>query len=122
MLILTGTEDPINPYAGGNVEVWGKSRGAVQSAPASARYWVELAGYSGEGEYRAWPETDKHDGTSVESLRWDKPGKVPVSLVTIRGGGHTFPHPIYSAPRILGKSSHEVDAAEVIWNFFSQLP
>jgi polyhydroxybutyrate depolymerase len=43
---------------------------------------------------------------------------VPVELVSLEGGGHTFPHPLFSLPRILGPTSHEVDGAEVIWRFF----
>ena len=122
MLILTGTEDAINPYEGGEVEVYGESRGAVQSAVASARYWADLAAYEGKGETREWPEASSDDSTSIESLSWQAPGKVPVTLVTVKGGGHTFPNPVYSGPRILGRSSHEADAAELIWSFFSSYP
>lgn len=121
MLILTGTEDAINPFAGGEVKVYGESRGSVQSAQASARYWAGLAGYSGSPEVATMPETDSDDGTSIESLKWAAADKAPVTLMSIVGGGHTFPNPVYSAPRILGVTSHEADAAELIWEFFSQL-
>ena len=122
MLILTGTEDAINPYQGGEVEVYGESRGAVQSALDSARYWAGLAGYQDEGQSRIWPESSPDDGTSIESLSWNASGQPAVTLVTVKGGGHTFPHPVYSGPRILGRSSHEVDAAELVWSFFSSYP
>ncbi|MEP4146783.1 MAG: PHB depolymerase family esterase [Halioglobus sp.] len=121
MLLLTGTEDAINPYAGGDVNVYGEHRGAVQSAQASARYWAGLAGYTGNGERLKRPETSPDDGTSIESLSWTEPSKVPVTLVSIVGGGHTFPNPVYSAPRILGVTSHEADAAELVWAFFNGL-
>ena len=122
MFMLTGTEDAINPYEGGDVVVYGESRGAVQSALASARYWATLAGYSDEGQLLVWPESNPDDGTAIESLSWQSAGKASVTLVTVRGGGHTFPHPTYSGPRILGRSSHEVDAAELVWSFFSPDP
>lgn len=121
MLLLTGTKDTINPYAGGDVNVYGESRGAVQSARASARYWARLAGYTGNGERVKRPETNPDDGTSIESLSWIGSDKVPVTLISIVGGGHTFPNPVYSAPRILGVTSHEADAAELVWEFFNRL-
>jgi polyhydroxybutyrate depolymerase len=121
MLVISGTKDPINPYEGGEVDVYGESRGAVQSTLASARYWAKLAGHSGEGELRQWPQKAPDDGTSLESRRWESPGKTTVALISVVGGGHTFPNPVFAAPRILSASSHEADAAELIWTFFDQL-
>ncbi len=121
MMILTGTADPINPYNGGEVTVYGESRGTVKSAFNSARYWAELNDHSGKGNNKVWPKSQSADETSVESLHWAEPDKFPVTLLTVHGGGHTFPNLLYSAPRILGTTSHELDAAEVIWAFFSEL-
>lgn len=119
-LVINGTADPVNPYEGGLVEIFGNSsRGEVRSSMATARYWAGLAGYSGEGERKVWREREPDDGTSVESIEWLAPGKPPVRLVTIVGGGHTVPHPLFSLPRILGPTSHELDGAEVVWRFFS---
>lgn len=119
-LIMNGTADPVNPYEGGLVEIFGDtSRGEVQSADASARYWTGLAGYTQEGEQRVWPERAPDDGTSVQSTSWSEMGMFPVALVSIRGGGHTFPDPVFSLPRILGPTSHELNGAEVIWSFFA---
>lgn len=121
MMILNGTEDPINPYDGGEVDVFGESRGAVISAEASARYWASLAGYTGPGERTRLPVHNPDDPTSLERLRWSGEGRVPVELLTVKGGGHTFPHPVYRAPRILGPTSHQADGAELIWAFFEAL-
>ena len=47
-MIVNGTEDPVNPYQGGVVEILGdSSRGMVRSAGETARYWAGLAGYEG---------------------------------------------------------------------------
>ena len=120
VLVMNGTADPVNPYEGGLVEIFGDaSRGQVMSASATAGYWARLAGHSGEGEYRAWPKQVSDDDTSVESIEWSAQGKVPVSLVTILGGGHTVPHPVMDLPRILGPTSHQLDGPETIWAFFS---
>jgi polyhydroxybutyrate depolymerase len=121
IVLLTGTEDAINPYAGGDVVVFGENRGAVQSSRASADYWAKLAGYADAGERVNRPETDVEDGTAIEILEWAETNKMPVTLISIVGGGHTFPNPVYSAPRILGATSHEADAAELVWAFFERI-
>jgi polyhydroxybutyrate depolymerase len=119
-LVMNGTGDPVNPYAGGLVEVFGNaSRGEVQSSLATASYWAQLAGYAGEGVQRQWPARDPEDPTAVESIEWSAAGRLPVSLITIVGGGHTIPHPVLNLPRILGPTSHQLDGPEVIWDFFS---
>ena len=120
-LIINGTEDPVNPYGGGVVEIFGNnSRGQVRSAQETAQYWSGLAGYAGEGARHVWPERAGDDGTSVESMQWSAAGSPAVTLITVTGGGHTIPHTEYRLPRILGRTSHEFDAAEVIWVFFSE--
>lgn len=119
-LVMNGTDDPVNPYDGGVVEIFGNnSRGEVMSSLDTAAYWAGLAGYTGPGERRAWSDRVSDDGTTVESTEWLLPGQLPVSLVTIKGGGHTVPHPVFNLPRILGPTSHEMDGAEVVWRFFS---
>lgn len=119
-LVMNGTEDPVNPYEGGLVELFGNSsRGRVLSSAATAGYWAGLAGYDGEGERSTWPRRDPDDPTSVESIDWTGLGRPPVSLVTIHGGGHTIPNPVFNLPRILGPTSHQLDGPEVIWAFFS---
>ena len=89
------------------------------SSAATAAYWAGLAGYSGEGVRRVWTSLDLEDKTSVESVTWSGGGAVPVSLITIIGGGHSVPHPVFDLPRILGPTSHQLDGPEVIWQFFS---
>ena len=121
-MIINGTGDPVNPYQGGVVELFGDStRGEVLSAGESVAYWAQLGGYSGAGEVREWPERDPDDGTSVRSELWHGVGLPPVQLVTVEGGGHNIPHPDYAAPRILGRPSHEFNTAEVLWAFFQSI-
>jgi polyhydroxybutyrate depolymerase len=120
VLVMNGTLDPVNPYDGGLVEIFGDaSRGEVMSAEATADYWAKLAGYTGQGRRQPWPEQVVDDDTSVVSTEWSAPGQYPVSLVTVVGGGHSIPHPTRDLPRILGPTSHELDAADVIWRFFN---
>jgi len=120
-MIMNGTADPVNPYNGGLVEIAGDaSRGEVLSSAATAEYWAALAGYQNDAQYQVWPQRAPDDGTSVESTRWSGQGKVSVQLISILGGGHTVPNPVFSLPRILGATSHQLDGAEVIWSFFAE--
>ena len=44
-LVMNGTDDPVNPYQGGTVEIFGnRSRGEVMSSLETAVYWAQLAG------------------------------------------------------------------------------
>ena len=122
-MVMNGTADPVNPYEGGLVEIFGDaSRGTVRSSVETAEYWAGLAGYNEAGGYRAWPKQVADDETSVASTDWSAPGRVPVSLVTIVGGGHTVPNPVFNLPRIIGPTSHQLDGPEIIWEFFDRVP
>ncbi len=123
IIVINGTDDPVNPYTGGIVEILGDdSRGPVRSMAQTGRYWAGLAGYSGEPGSERWPDTDPEDGTRVEVAAWEAPGQPSVELLTVLGGGHTMPNPTFSLPRMLGPTSHEFDVAEVIWQFFAAQP
>lgn len=119
-LIINGTADFVNPYEGGLVTVLGNaSRGEVRSSMATARYWASLAGHGDDGELHHWPQREAGAETSVTSTHWHAPGREPVLLVTVENGGHTIPHPTYRQPRLLGTTSNEFDAVELIWSFFA---
>jgi polyhydroxybutyrate depolymerase len=120
VMIMNGTEDPINPYHGGTVELFGDtSRGDVMSSAATAGYWSKTAGYKEEGAQYSWPQRTPADGTTVESTEWSNPGQKAIALVSILGGGHTVPNLEYDLPRIIGTTSHQLSGAEVIWSFFT---
>jgi polyhydroxybutyrate depolymerase len=120
VLIMNGTADPFNPYGGGNVElygVWG-NRGKVLPTVDSALYFAALAGYEGEPRRDDLPDLDTEDGSTVERARWSALGKKPIVLYTIRGGGHSVPHPVARGPRLLGRTNADITAADEIWSFF----
>jgi polyhydroxybutyrate depolymerase len=119
-LVINGTDDPVNPHQGGRVEFLGSSRGEVLSSLDTALYWARLAGHAGEGAREVWPGREPNDGTSVESTSWSGSAGPPVQLLTVVGGGHTLPHPVYKLPRLIGPTSNQLDGAGVIWSFFSR--
>jgi len=121
ILILNGTEDPINPWAGGEVDIFGQiKRGHVLSAPASASWFVELAGGATSAELIKYPAQAADQPTTAHATRWQTVAGSVVQLVTIEGGGHTFPHPEASYPRFFGPANTDINAAAVIWDFFQQ--
>ena len=113
--IVNGTLDPINPYAGGRVTLFGfGNRGTVLSSEASAS---RLAGFS-----PAATEKDVGmigaDYPGVEQRGWEAGGELRVALYSVIGGGHVIPQPRYRAPRMLGRTVREFNGPEALWRFF----
>jgi polyhydroxybutyrate depolymerase len=120
VLHFHGTSDEFAPYNGGR----GKksfSQADFRSVESSVRMWIEADGCPAQGAETRLPDRN-HDGTSVTKTEWG-PGKArtEVVLYTIEGGGHTWPgrQPPTS---FLGLSTTEIDANEVMWEFFTRHP
>ncbi|MEO8505593.1 MAG: prolyl oligopeptidase family serine peptidase, partial [Acidobacteriota bacterium] len=124
ILFMNGTDDPINPWRGGDVVLWPvlKSRGTVLSAQASIDYFRKLAGLEGAPQVTKLPDRDPGDESTVVRSLWSAPGKRSVALYAVQGGGHSVPHPAMHAWRLLGHSNRDIHAANEIWNFFQTVP
>ncbi|MES1245059.1 MAG: PHB depolymerase family esterase [Acidobacteriota bacterium] len=124
MLLMNGTDDPFNPWGGGDVVLYGVygNRGPVLSAQSSIDYFLKLDGLGGPPEKTQIPDLDPSDGSTAERQRWSAPGKRNVTLITIQGGGHGVPHPAMHGMRLLGNSNRDFHAANEIWDFFQQAP
>ncbi len=122
VLVLNGTDDPMNPDAGGEAALYGLfgSRGDVLSSDATVAYFAGLAGHTASPRVHAYPDVAPGDGSRAELSIWsDGPGP-PVALLRIHGGGHTFPHPEHRYPRFIGETNADIDGAEEIWRFLSE--
>ena len=92
LAIFNGTEDPVNPYAGGAVSIFGNdSRGIVRSSEETASYWRELAGLPDEPREILHPEADDDPSTRIVERRWGGPPGYEVRLYRLEGSGHTMP-------------------------------
>jgi polyhydroxybutyrate depolymerase len=121
VMVMNGTRDPINPYHGGSVTLFGfANRGAVLSARQSAEYFVHLNELEVQPEVSRLAPQGGSSSASVETLTWHAVGKPEVALVSIKGGGHVVPQPAYRAPFLFGQTSRTLDGPEVIWNFFAR--
>ncbi len=122
VLIMNGTADPMNPWGGGDVALYGLvgNRGAVLSSDDSIDYWRDLAGHTAAPERVALPDLDPGDASTVEVTRWSAPGRKSVALYAIRNGGHNAPSPALQIPRLFGPTNHDISAAHEIWRFFQE--
>jgi polyhydroxybutyrate depolymerase len=122
LLIIMGTEDPLVPYNGGYVEAAGEKRGKVLSAENTAKFWAKINGCELSPQIGWEQDKDPSDGTRVKKEIYNqcKDGK-KVILCTIEGGGHTWPGGLQYLPeRIIGKTSKDLDANQLIWDFFKE--
>lgn len=98
VVLVEGTKDPINPYDGGRVTIFGfGDRGAVLSGPDSARWFADRAGVGID----LLSDTFQHvEDLDVRQQDWGIPTRV--RLVSMYGVGHTVPQAAYRFPRFLG--------------------
>jgi polyhydroxybutyrate depolymerase len=106
-----GTKDRIAPYDGGET----KGGGGLLSAQATVDVWRSINGCDNTAKVTF----SKGDTT----CRTFYGGRAPVTLCTVEGTGHTWPGGFQYLPRILvGQTSRDVDASEMIWDFFAANP
>lgn len=122
VLLMNGTRDPINPYNGGVVTLFGMgNRGTVRSAYESARYFAELAGYPQAAVHSSTPWQNPNDPAQRATLdQWQSPEHAEVALYSLIGGGHLLPQAGFRAPRLLGPTLSGFDGPQAIWDFFSR--
>jgi polyhydroxybutyrate depolymerase len=124
VLTINNLNDPVVPYEGG--EIYGhfhlKKLGEVLSVDESVGFWVKQNGCSTTPVVVEEPDRDPNDGTFVTSKHYlnGKEG-TEVILYIVDGGGHTWPGGIQYLPKwVIGKTSRDFNAAEVIWEFFKR--
>jgi polyhydroxybutyrate depolymerase len=121
VLALQGTDDPLIPYAGGEVKWY---RGGVVAAEEAVRKWAEVDGCRPDPRREEVPLQGPGEGMRVrrDTYGGGREG-AEAGLVTIEGGGHTWPGGLQFLPeRIIGKTCRGVNASELIWEFFSGHP
>jgi polyhydroxybutyrate depolymerase len=111
VLIFHGTKDRIVPYAGGETG----GGGAVLSAERTAEIWTRLNRSSGQMQ-----ETLRKGQVLCRS---SEGGQAPVTLCEVDGAGHTWPGgDQYIARLLVGSTNRDVNASEMIWQFFEANP
>jgi len=112
-MIMNGTKDPLNPFNGGEVSLYGLlKRGRVRSSRESGQYLADLNHITGAPQVTS--------GAHVQQVLWRNGSNVEVELVAILGGGHGIPQPYWRFPRLLGPTLTEPNGPAVIWAFFER--
>jgi len=116
LLFIIGTEDPLNPIDGGNVQLpWEK----VQHVPPiedSLKEWERMLGCG--------PEVQTARGNGVLEITYNQCAKGgEVEYYRVRGLGHIWPGGKNQLPeKWVGKPSDNLNATDVIWEFFNAHP
>ena len=123
VLIINGDEDPLVPWEGGWVGFGDKKRGKCISAMDTLHFWQTANGIEpGTESITNLPERDAKDGTQIQVLSSrNEQSNTDVVLYDVQGGGHTWPGGWqYLGAWLVGKTSRELNASEVIWEFFKK--
>ncbi len=122
VLMVNGTDDPLVPFLGGPVRVFGRVRsGRVASVGETVALWARHNRCAAAPVITREPDRDPFDGVTVrrEALTGCRGGS-EVILYVMEGGGHVWPGgPQYLPSRVIGRASRDIDS-EVIWEFFSR--
>jgi polyhydroxybutyrate depolymerase len=123
VLEINGTADRDVRYEGGSkLGLFGNFGLFLLSAQASAHWWAQTDGCADTPVRDSLPPKTQ-DG--LETLRDTYSGcreGTAVALYSVVGGGHTWPGG-QGLPRIIfGKTSRDLNADEVIWEFFEAHP
>jgi polyhydroxybutyrate depolymerase len=117
-----GTEDEAVPFNGGKgkLDVSGTDFYSVEH---SIRAWVKANGCNEKPTIQKLPDKEE-DGTRVVRKTYgDGKQGTEVVLVVIKGGGHTWPGREFGPEmKVLGKSTKDISANELMWEFFKEHP
>lgn len=120
VLMMPGTDDPLIPWEGGTIRLGRQTFGKALSVRETVKFWTRHNGCPETPEVSSEPDRDPADGTRVRKEAYKGcRERTSVVLYAIEGGGHTWPGGYQYLPEsIVGKISRDIDAAEVIWEFF----
>ncbi len=124
VMIMNGTGDPLIPYTGGQVKVFKKERGEIVSTDDYAAYWQGKLCNSDAHTSQDLPDYNAFDGSTITVKTYtDCLENAALVLYKIKGGGHTWPGgKQYMKKKKIGMTNRDINACEVIWEFFEGLP
>nr|WP_239537682.1 alpha/beta fold hydrolase [Dyella mobilis] len=119
VMVIDGTDDPINPFHGGTVSLFGfASRGQSQPAMQSVQTFAAGDGVTSSPVTVRLEPTRQGDPTWVERTTWLQQGIVVAELDAVHGGGHVVPQPAFRFPRLLGRTTSAIDAPRAAVDFY----
>ncbi len=131
VMFMNGTADPLVPYEGGSLTInlfpslrmrqqKPNSHGACISTDDAVAMWVERNKITTKPTVTQLADKVPDDGSQVELQLWkDGEQGTAVALYKVIGGGHTIPGGQQYLPEsMIGKTNHDIDGLEVMWQFF----
>ncbi len=120
-MLINGSQDPIVPYMGGEMKSFrfAKSRGTLLSTQETLSYFLK-ANQCNKDKEKTYFNNKKFDKTSISIENYSKcKDNTRVKLITVNGGGHTWPGGKQYLPvKLIGKVSREIDAGKEVIDFF----
>jgi polyhydroxybutyrate depolymerase len=120
VLIMHGRKDPLVPFGGGSVH--GGAGGPILSHDSAVRWWVNIDGCQRHHLITILILDSAGDGTSASYQVYPGgAGETEVVDYEITNGGHTWPGGWQYLPVFLvGKTTRNLNASEIIWAFFQR--
>lgn len=121
VLIVQSTEDPLVPFEGGKITgPAGRDigdHGSIVGTKDALQKWIAHNGCGEKSAEEKFPDRDPQDGCRATRSTWK--GRATVSIISVDGGGHTWPGGRqYMDERLIGKVCRDFEGAELIWEFF----
>lgn len=120
-IYMHGTSDPLVPFTGGQMTADGTAGGDVLSHFEVINKWVTINDCGPDPSVSDLPDLAS-DGTTIKQRVYSggTDGSEVVGYV-ILNGGHTWPQGFqYLNESIVGKTSQDMNACEIIWAFFKR--
>jgi len=121
VIYIHGTTDPLVPFTGGQMTAGGTAGGSILSHFQALDKWATINSCNSIPTVTDLPDV-ANDGTTIKQRVYSGGinGSEVVSYV-ISNGGHTWPQGYqYLNEAIIGKTSQDINACEVIWTFFQR--
>jgi polyhydroxybutyrate depolymerase len=117
---MHGTADPIIPFTGPRL---GKPPRVISfySVAQTMELWANLNNCDPTPTVTEFPDIHQDGTRAIRRAYRPRVGGAEVVLIEIEGGGHTWPG---RTPRMawLGRSTHDIQANDLIWEFFQRHP
>ncbi len=119
VILINGTDDPLVPYQGGPIRSAGKKLGAVLSADDTIAFWLARNGCGSTPIRASIIDADPNDGLRIRRTIYAGCDQgAEVAFYSVEGGGHSWPGGLQYFPHaVIGATSRDIDACEVIWTF-----
>ncbi len=123
VLMINNLGDPFILWDGGYIHN-DTSLGKLIGVEETAEFWAKEDNCSEIKSKEYLPDNDPNDGTRVWLREYkNNTTGLEVLLYGIDGGGHTWPDGYqYLSESIIGKTSRDINACNIIWEFFKRYP